>query len=156
MGSSRDDTIYVYTSTKKLTFELLLTDIKQELADEKFTGRVHGRSDTYRDGCRGQLCKYRERTRKREARARSARQVLPAGVVPETRPREEQKWDHLLAAVLRQMDSIRTQKDTGRQALLGRLSEESMRRYLQLMKPRVYPALDAIPRQVQVKNELAV
>lgn len=94
-----------YTSTKELTLEKLLVDIAYELADPDYQGRTHARNDVYRDGCRGPLCKYRERTRKREAREARTRASLPGGVQPMRRVRSEQRWDNVIEATL---DEIRT------------------------------------------------
>lgn len=42
--------------------------VEKELADEKFSGRVHGRPSVYRDGCRGPLCLRAIRLRQRRQR----------------------------------------------------------------------------------------
>lgn len=96
---------YTYTSTRELTLELLMVDIAHELSDPRFRDRTHGRNDVYRDGCRGPLCRYRERTRKRQAREARTRASLPGGVQPVRRERSEQKWDEIIEQTL---DAIRT------------------------------------------------
>lgn len=140
---------YVYTHTRDLTFETLLRDIEHELHDQEFEARAHGRNDTYRDGCRGPLCKYRERTRKREFRTRAARQVLPVGVQPETRPRGEQQWDKVMAAILTQLESIRKRQAETQGGVLAKLSVDSMKRYLHLAQNSDLPVLTParIPHQ---------
>lgn len=94
-----------YTSTRELTLESLMDDIAHELADPSYKSRTHARNDVYRDGCRGPLCRYRERTRKREAREARTRASLPGGVQPVRRNRCEQRWDDVIEATL---DEIRT------------------------------------------------
>jgi len=42
--------------------------VEKELADEKFSGRLHGRTSVYRDGCRGPLCLRAIRLRQRRQR----------------------------------------------------------------------------------------
>lgn len=37
--------------------------VEKELADESYATRTHGRSSTYRDGCRGPLCQRVNRNR---------------------------------------------------------------------------------------------
>lgn len=37
--------------------------VDQELADERFLTRTHGRGSTYRDGCKGPLCQRANRRR---------------------------------------------------------------------------------------------
>lgn len=146
--------LYVYTTTKHLTFDTLLSDIRHEIEDDGFTGRSHGRNDVYRDGCRGPLCKYRERTRKREARTKAALLCLPAGVQPSTRPRDEQKWDTLLAAAILQLDGSR-ERQTSQEMLINRLNVDLLRRYLELLKdqkvepdPVILLELQRIPQQI--------
>lgn len=43
--------------------------VEKELADESFSTRTHGRSSTYRDGCRGPLCMRANRSRHRRLRS---------------------------------------------------------------------------------------
>lgn len=101
----QSDEQYQYASTRELTEERLMEDIAHELSDPDYVGRTHGRNDVYRDGCRGPLCRYRERTRKREAREAKTRASLPGGVQPMRRTRAEQKWDSLIEVTL---DEVRT------------------------------------------------
>lgn len=100
---------YQYTPTRALTMESLLADIAHELGDERYEGRTHARNDVYRDGCRGPLCRYRERTRKREARDARTRASLPGGVQPVRRNRCEQDWDNVIEATLEEIRALGAQ-----------------------------------------------
>lgn len=100
-----DANAHQYTPSVDLTLEILMKDIAHEVSDGSFVGRIHGRNDVYRDGCRGPLCRYRERTRKREAREARTRASLPGGVQPMRRTRTEQRWDLVIEETL---DQIRT------------------------------------------------
>lgn len=97
---------YTYTSTRELTIERLMADVEYELSDPDYEGRTHGRNDAYRDGCRGPLCRYRERTRKREAREAQTRAKLPCGVQPVRRTRSEQRWDDVIEATLEEIRTL--------------------------------------------------
>jgi hypothetical protein len=92
-------TAITFTRTSDLTVEVLLREIRLELKQEKYSGRTHGKPATFRAGCRGHLCRYVERTRRREMRQRESLAGLPQGVRPDTRPRGEQRWDPILAGI---------------------------------------------------------
>jgi hypothetical protein len=92
-------TTTTFTRTSDLTAEVLLREVKLELAQEEFAARTHGKPATFRAGCRGHLCRYIERTRRREMRQIAALTELPQGVRPDVRPRGEQRWDPVLACI---------------------------------------------------------
>lgn len=95
------DKVFVsYTKTSELTATLLLDEVKIELDHIEFLTRTHGKSSTYVAGCRGHLCRYIERTRRREIRTKAIKETLPEGVVPDTRPRKEQYWDAVIASLV--------------------------------------------------------
>ncbi|MFD5451685.1 hypothetical protein [Streptomyces sp. NPDC127100] len=79
--------------------DTLLREIEMELAQEEYSGLTHGKPYAYQKGCRGHLCRYTERTRRRAIRHKAATVDLPRGVQPDTRPREEQRWDLILECI---------------------------------------------------------
>lgn len=89
----------VYTPTSDLTFERLLEEVKIELFDARYLHLTHGRASTYNKGCRGHLCNYRNRTRRREAHREAMQAKLPNGVVPGRRSRQEQYWDSMICQI---------------------------------------------------------
>lgn len=89
-----------YTKTSELTAGVLLRELIIELEDTSYITRTHGKPSTYRAGCKGHLCRYVERTRRRTVRAEEVEQSLPSGVIPEVRPRKEQQWDVVLESVV--------------------------------------------------------
>lgn len=93
-------TVVTFTRTSELTLEILLREVEVELAQDEYSGRTHGRPATYAKGCRGHLCRYVERTRRRAIRTKIAQEGLPFGVVPDARSREEQRWDAVLASIV--------------------------------------------------------
>lgn len=95
----------IYTPTNELTVATLTKEVVQELRDELYANRTHGKPATYRLGCRGHLCKYAQRTRQRGRRSLAVRQALPSGVVPETRTRAEQSWDEVIMRFIKHLHS---------------------------------------------------
>lgn len=60
-----------------------MADVKAELSDPHFASRRHGSRATYALGCRGPLCKKKERDRARirnETRAKAAKREYAASV----------------------------------------------------------------------------
>jgi hypothetical protein len=96
-----------YTPTRELTIERLMEEVKTELLDARYFRLTHGRPSAYNRGCRGHLCLYVTRTRKRESRRKATLSKLPDGVVPDTRSRQEQYWDSVICYILDLMDDIR-------------------------------------------------
>lgn len=96
-----------YTPTRELTLERLIKEVMRELLDGNFLHLTHGRPATYNKGCRGHLCTYINRTRRREARRIAMQAKLPNGVVPDTRSRQEQYWDGRICEIIVMMEEIR-------------------------------------------------
>jgi hypothetical protein len=92
-------TTATFTRTSDLTADVLLREVRLELVQPEFAARTHGKPSTFRAGCRGHLCRYIERTRRREMRQVAALTELPQGVRPDVRPRGEQRWDPVLACI---------------------------------------------------------
>lgn len=98
-----------YTPTRKLTFRVLMEEVTTELLDPKYISFTHGRTAAYNRGCRGHLCLYVTRTRKRESRRKATLSKIPDGVVPDTRSRQEQHWDSVICYIMDVMDEIRSE-----------------------------------------------
>lgn len=75
----------------------LADDVLAELKDPDYIGRTHYKKATYAVGCRGPLCKKRERD---EARASTERAAREAGRPYVPRPTPAQERDDELNAVI--------------------------------------------------------
>lgn len=71
--------------------------IEKELADERYAGRLHGRTSVYRDGCRGPLClkAVRDRQRRQRGSGPGNMAILDSLLVPY---QEKHEADMMLAA----------------------------------------------------------
>ncbi|MEU4066653.1 hypothetical protein AB0F25_30445 [Streptomyces wedmorensis] len=132
-----------YTKTSELTAGVLLRELMVELQDVEYFTRTHGKPSTYRAGCKGHLCRYAERTRRRVVRAEEVEQSLPTGVIPEVRPRREQNWDLVLASVVNTLNGRPHEANLDMKGELGRrLGVDEITRYVALheliLKRRVY------------------
>lgn len=71
--------------------------VEQELAEEQFSGRTHGRGSTYRDGCRGPLCQRANRNRHKRLRTGEAangyQAILDRMLEPFQKQHEQDKAD---------------------------------------------------------------
>lgn len=126
--------ITTFTRTSELTVDKLLIEVRLEIGQEKFIGRTHGKTSTYVAGCRGHLCRYRERTRRRQIRQVAARTELPQGVRPEVRPRDEQRWDPVFECIAdclcdKSIDDLTVGVD-----VMQQLGLDSMTRFMTLME----------------------
>lgn len=142
--------ITTFSRTSDLSVSSLLIEVRLELGQEVFLGRTHGKVGTYVAGCRGHLCRYRERTRRRTYRQIVASVELPRGVRPDTRPRSEQRWDQVLACIAdclceKSIEDAAVGADVARQ-----LGLDSTAKLLQLMEsfksvPLLIPHMPRLP-----------
>lgn len=70
------------------TLDDLPADVLDEIQDEEYINRTHGRRSTYAVGCHGPLCRKAERDRGRP-RMRVLRGLDPSDMEPDTKARED-------------------------------------------------------------------
>lgn len=86
-GCVHDVCFDLIQSVRSMTLDDFPDDVRDELIDQDFINRTHGRRATYAKNCRGPLCRKAERDRG-FTRQRSMAGLPPAAAEPDTKARD--------------------------------------------------------------------